>query len=209
MHRFFDTFLRSFATGMAIAVGGMVYLSCDNRYVGAFLFGMGLFVVLTFKFYLFTGKVGYAVENKPSYLTDLAVIWLGNLCGTAVSALMITHTRVSIIKEKAAALCETKFNDNLLSIFILAFFCGLLMFIAADGFKNIENPFGQMLAIFLPVMVFILSGFEHCVANMFYFSVAGAWSAKAFGYLIIMTLGNAAGGIFIPLLRKGLIKSNS
>ncbi|MBR1824088.1 MAG: formate/nitrite transporter family protein [Ruminococcus sp.] len=208
MHRFFDTFLRSFATGIAIAVGGMVYLSCDNKYVGAFLFGMGLFVVLTFGFFLFTGKVGYAVENKPKYLADLAVIWLGNLCGTSVSALMITHTRATIIKEKAAALCDVKLGDSLSSIFILAFFCGLLMFIAADGYKCIKNPVGQMLAVFLPVMVFILSGFEHCVANMFYFTAAGAWSAKAFGYLIIMTLGNAAGGILIPMIRKGLIKAD-
>ena len=103
-------------------------------------------------------------------------------------------------------MCETKLSDNLLSIFILAFFCGMLMFIAADGYKTIKNPTAQVFAIFLPVIVFILSGFEHCIANMFYFTVAEMWSAKAFGYLIVMSLGNAVGGMFIPLIRKGFVK---
>ena len=82
----------------------------------------------------------------------------------------------------------------------------MLMFIAADGFKTVENPVGKMLMIFLPVMVFILSGYEHCVANMFYFTIGRAWSAKAFGYLLLMSLGNAVGGMFIPFVRKGFIK---
>lgn len=206
MKRYIDIFLRAVITGFAIGIGGIVYLSCDNKYVGSFLFGTGLFVILTFGLSLFTGKVGYAVENKPAYLIDLAVIWLGNLAGTVMTGLLILCTRISGIGEKAAAICEAKFNDDLLSIFILAFFCGMLMFIAADGFKNIENQFGKIMAIFLPVMVFILSGFEHCIANMFYFTVAQAWSLKALGYLMIMTLGNAAGGMFIPLMRKGFIK---
>ena len=77
------------------------------------------------------------------------------------------------------------------------------MFIAADGYKNIKNTVGKMLVIFLPVVVFILSGFEHCIANMFYFTIAQVWSLRTVGYLMIMTLGNAVGGIFIPLLRKG------
>ena len=52
--------------------------------------------------------------------------------------------------------------------------------------------------------VFILCGFEHCVANMFYFTVGRAWSGKAVLYLLIMTAGNAAGGVSLPLLRRAV-----
>lgn len=208
MKRFLDIFLRAVLTGFAIGIGGAVNLSCDNKYIGAFLFGTGLFVILFFGFSLFTGKVGYAVENPPSYLLDLAVIWLGNLLGTALTGWLILGTRISGIGARAAELCAVKISDSAESILILSFFCGMLMFIAADGFKTMKNPVGQTLVVFLPVMVFILSGFEHCVANMFYFTVGSAWSAKAFGYLFLMSLGNALGGIFIPLMRKGFVKNS-
>lgn len=209
MKKFFDNLLKSILTGIAIGIGGVVFLQCENRYIGSFLFGTGLFVILTFGFNLFTGKVGYAVENKPSYIPFLGVVWLGNLAGTFIAGTAVRCTRIADgVAKKADALCDIKLDDNLISIFILSIFCGMLMFIAADGYKNIKNPIAQMLAVFLPVIVFILSGYEHCVANMFYFSVAGAWSLKAFGYLIIMSLGNAAGGILIPLVRKAFIKEN-
>ncbi len=207
MKRIADLFLRAILTGFAIAIGGAVNLSCDNKYMGAFLFGLGLFMVLFFGFNLFTGKVGYAVENKPSYLIDLMIIWLGNLAGTVITGLLLLLTRASdAMRTKAAEICAVKLNDSPLSIFILAFFCGILMFVAADGFKKISNPFGQVAVIILPVMVFILSGYEHCVANMFYYTIGEVWSLDSFWYLIIMTLGNSAGGIFIPLIRKGFIK---
>lgn len=206
MKRVIDVFLRAVMTGFAIGIGGAVYLSCDNKYMGAFLFGTGLFVILSFGFNLFTGKVGYAVENKPSYIIDLILIWLGNLTGTAIMGGMILCTRIAPISEKAAEICSVKFNDNLLSIFILAIFCGMLMFIAADGFKKIENPVGKMLAVFLPVMAFILSGYEHCIANMFYFTIAKVWSANTVLYLLVMTMGNAVGGMFIPFVKKFFIQ---
>ena len=205
MKRYADIFLRALMTGFAIGIGGAVYLSCDNKYLGAFLFGTGLFVILSFGFNLFTGKVGYAVVNKPSYILDLIVIWLGNLAGTVIMGGMLLCTRISGIGEKAAEICAVKFNDNLLSI--LAIFCGMLMFIAADGYKQIKNPAGQMLAIFLPVVVFILSGYEHCIANMFYFTVAKVWSLNTVVYLLVMTLGNAVGGMFIPFVRKGFVQT--
>lgn len=207
LKKYTDILLKAILTGIAIGIGGTVYLSCENKVVGAFLFGTGLFTILTFGFMLFTGKVGYAVENKPAYLIDLIVIWTGNLIGAALTAGLVAVTRIGGgISEKAAALCDTKLSDNPVSIFILAFFCGMLMFIAADGYKNIKNPAGQMLAVFLPVMTFILSGFEHCVANMYYFTAGRAWSGKGFVYMLVMTLGNAAGGILIPLFRKGFVK---
>ena len=207
MKKTLDVFLRALCTGFAIGIGGAVYLSCDNKYLGAFLFGTGLFTILTFGFNLFTGKVGYAVEREPAYILELLIVWLGNFGGAAISAYMLLNTRISGIADKARAMCEIKLADDLLSIFFLAFFCRMLMFIAADGYKTIKNPVGQICVVFLPVVVFILSGFEHCIANMFYFTIAEAWSFKALGYLMIMTLGNAVGGMFIPLVRKGFIKS--
>ena len=210
MRRYIDILLKAILTGFAIGIGGIVNLSCDNRYMGAFLFGTGLFVILTFGFMLFTGKVGYAVENKPKYLVDLLVIWVGNFIGTFLTGVMIRFTRAgAAIAEKAAALCETKLADSIPSLLILSFFCGMLMFIAADGYKTFNNPVAQMLAVFLPVMVFILSGFEHCVANMFYFSVAGMLDLTSLLYIVIMSVGNAVGGIFIPLFRKGFAGEKS
>ena len=199
----FDTLLRSLLAGIMIGIGGVIYLSCDNKYIGAFLFGLGLFTILTFGFNLYTGKIGYAVENKPSYIIDLILIWLGNLVGTIIVGLSAQLTRVGeSLAEKAQVLCETKLNDNLISIFVLSVFCGLLMFIAADGYRNITNPIAQVMVIFLPVMVFILSGFEHCVANMFYFTVGNMWSWKSVMWLTIMTAGNSVGGMLIPVARK-------
>lgn len=136
MKKIIDIFLRSLLTGVAIAIGGTVYLSCPNKYLGAFLFSIGLFVILSFGFNLFTGKVGYAVENKPSYLGELGIIWLGNFAGAVLSALLITQTRISTISDKATELCNIKLGDNITSVFILSFFCGILIPLLRKGFVS-------------------------------------------------------------------------
>lgn len=196
------SFLYSVLAGVCIGIGGVVFLSCDNKVVGAALFCLGLFAICTFGLNLFTGKVGYVFENPPSYLGFLLSVWVGNLVGTGLVGYAVRVTRIAGIAEKAAALCQTKLDDSLLSIFILSVFCNILMFIAVDGFKSNPHQLGKYIGIFMGVMVFILCGFEHCVANMFYFSVANVWSGKTFLYLIVMTLGNSCGGVIIPLCRK-------
>ena len=200
-----NTFLDALLAGIMIGIGGVIYLSCDNKYIGAFLFGLGLFTILTFGFNLYTGKIGYAVGNRPSYIIDLIIIWIGNLIGTVIVGLSVQLTRIGEnLTEKSQVLCETKLNDSLISIFILSVFCGLLMFIAADGYKNLTNQVAQVVVVFLPVMVFILSGFEHCVANMFYFTVSNIWNWQSVMYLLVMTAGNSVGGMLIPIIRKGI-----
>ena len=52
MRKIADILLRAVLTGFAIAIGGTVYLSCGNKFLGAFLFGTGLFVILSFGFNL-------------------------------------------------------------------------------------------------------------------------------------------------------------
>ena len=200
LYKSLNIFIKSVMTGICIAIGGIVYLSCDNKYIGALLFSTGLFIVLNFGCLLYTGKVGYLINERPSYLNVLLCIWAGNFVGTTTTAIVISQTRLSNITEKATVLAETKLNDTPISIFFLSIFCGMLMYVAAEGYKRIENSVGKNLATFLPVVVFILCGFEHCVANMFYFAAAQEWSLKMFTYLGIMTLGNSVGGVSCNLL---------
>ena len=202
MIKYKDTLLKAILAGVVIGIGGIAYLSVESTYIGSVLFGIGLFVIMTFSFNLFTGKVGYAPEKGVEYILDIAVIFIGNFIGTAITALLVGFTRHKGISERAFKLCETKLGDNLVSILILAFFCGILMYIAAEGFVRIDGDFMKALAVFLPVVLFILAGFEHVIANMFYFTLAGAWSLKAVLYLLIMTLGNSLGGMFIPFVMK-------
>ena len=65
----------------------------------------------------------------------------------------------------------------------------------------------QSFAIFICVIVFILSGFEHCIANMYYISLAKLWSLKAVLSMLIMILGNSVGSIFIAIFNNK-IKEN-
>lgn len=199
-----DAILRSFMSGFSLSFGGAVFLSLldTNKLAGAFLFSIGLFVILNFGFFLFTGKVGYIVENKPSYIGTVALIWAGNFIGAFFAATLLLATRYgATLQATARMLCEIKNADSPLSLTILGFFCGILMFIAADGFKILESPIMKLFAVVMPVTVFIMCGFEHSIANMVYFSLAG-WSLESFVSLLWITLGNALGGMLIPLVRK-------
>ena len=189
--------------GMLIATGGTVFLSQSNPVVGSFLFAIGLYTILAFQLNLYTGKIGYLPLQKPVYLIELAITWLGNLVGTALVALMVRNSRIYAgFAERVAGMAEVKLADSFLSIFLLAIFCGMLMFIASDCFRNLQGSTLRCVGVFVPVMVFILSGFEHVIANMYYFSLAGAWSGHCFMSVIVNTLGNSVGGMLIPLYLK-------
>ena len=197
------TLLQGILAGISISLGGTVFLMSADKTVGALLFAVGLFCVCAFGFSLFTGKVCYVFDNDRKYALMLPVIWTGNLIGAVCTALLESLTRIGpALAEKAAAVCQAKLDQTPISALILAVFCNIMIYIAVEGYKNIPHEVGKYLAILFGVVVFILCGFEHCVANMYYFTVGNAWGSKAIGYLLLMTLGNAAGGVLIPLLRK-------
>ena len=201
--KWLKTFVGGILAGISIAVGGTVFLSLDNKVLGALFFTVGLFAVCTFGFNLYTGKVCYVFDNDREYALGLPVIWLGNLCGAFLTAAAERATRIGpALAEKAAALCSVKLGDGLASIFLLSVFCNVLIWLAVEGFKNNPHPAGKYLSLFFGVTVFILCGFEHCVANMYYFSMAGMWTWKTLGWVLVMTAGNSVGGVIFPLLRK-------
>jgi len=194
--------VKSIIAGIFIAVGGTAFLSLDNKVLGAVFFSIGLFAIVTCGLNLYTGKVGYIFDNKPVYLIEVCAALVGNFIGTNLVGFALRFTRIyDALHEKAIAVCSAKLDDSVGSILILSILCGMLMYFAVNGHKTLDNPLGKYLSVFLGVIVFILCGFEHSIANMYYFSVAG-WSLKAFGYLGIMVIGNALGGVLIPLCMK-------
>lgn len=191
-------FLMSVLAGIAIGIGGCVFLSLTNKIAGAIMFTVGLYIICTHELGLFTGKVGYAVGQSFSYWLELLVTWAGNLSGTYLAAAAVRNTRMAHLSSEAANMCNNKLNDDYISLFLLGIFCGFLMYASVEGYKTVKNP----LILFAGVSAFILCGFEHCIANMFYFSMAGMWSAKAFLCILVITLGNSIGGMLIPLGKK-------
>lgn len=195
------TVLDAILAGLAISIGGTVFLACENKFMGASLFAVGLLSVCTLGLNLYTGRVCYALEHPPKYLLECLLIWVGNLIGAVGAGLLVRCTRLSSVMERGWELSQVKLGDNLISIFILAMFCNMLIYLAVENYKNNPHEIGKYMAIYFGVVVFIMAGFEHCVANMFYFTVGGCWSMKTVIYLIVMTLGNTAGGLLIPLFR--------
>jgi len=201
--------VKSFLAGVMIAVGGTVFLSCDNKFIGASLFSIGLFVIVVRALNLYTGKVGYIFDNKPKYLIEVLVTIAGNFLGTFAVGNLLHLTRVGDkLTEKAAVLCQTKLDDTVLSIFALSVCCGMLMYLAVNGYRDYKHEIAKYASVYMCVVVFITCGFEHSIANMYYFSVASMWNVKSFGYMGIMILGNAVGGVLFPLCKK-LIKEKS
>lgn len=195
------TFVSGILAGISVGLGGLIFLAAENRVVGAVLFAVGLFVICTFGLHLFTGKVCYVFENDRAYALALPVIWLGNLCGTGLTAALVKLTRAAGTAEKAMALCQVKMDDSLLSLFVLGLLCNVFIYIAVEGYKSNPHELGKYLSIFFGVVGFILAGTEHCVADMFYFWMSGAWCLRAVLCLLVISLGNAAGGVLFPLLR--------
>lgn len=202
-----EVLIKSMLAGIMIGIGGTIYLSLDNKIVGSILFAIGLFVIVVYGFNLYTGKIGYLINNfNKKYIRELMITLIGNFIGTFFVGFILRYTRIyTMISDKAKTLAEIKLNDTLISILILSFFCGILMYLAVNTYKEVKD-IGKYLAVFLGVIVFILCGFEHCIANMYYFSVSSTWSLNTLLYLLVMILGNSLGGILIPLCNKVIKK---
>lgn len=197
-------FLYAIMAGAFIAMGGVVFLSLDNKIVGAFMFSLGLFAVCTLKYNLFTGKVGYLFCNDvKTYLPWCLMVWVGNLVGSIIVAELVRLTRVAPgIIEKSTKLVQVKADDTLISLFVLGIFCNIMVVHAVDQYLNNPHEIGKYLGIIMSIMVFILCGFEHCIADMFYIQMARMWNSQTIIALIVITLGNVLGGILIPTMRK-------
>lgn len=191
-----QAFLLAIAAGIFIGIGGTVLLSLENRIVGSILFSVALLSICMLGLYLFTGKVGYLVNNHTA--TDILSVLAGlagNAAGCWLAAAGVRLCRPAVI-ETAQALVAPKLTQSPAYAVVAGIFCGILMYTAVQIFRAKASTAG----IFFCVPVFILAGFEHSIADMFYFFCAGEYSVRMVVFLLLVVVGNSIGGWLMPLL---------
>lgn len=203
------TFLNGILAGGIVSVGVAAYLRAANQVYGPALLALGFFAVFYYGFAFYTNKVGYALSQNVKQNALLISSWLGNMVGALIVGNMIVLTRdevYDLIYTRSNQLCGYMLADSAGGVLILSIFCGLLMFIAADSFKNAKSNGQKFIMVFLCVMVMAICRFEHSIISVFYFTVADAWMDKSVWYLLITIVGNTLGCLAIPASHIGVKK---
>ena len=116
--------------GVMIAMGGSVFLACENKVVGAVLFTVALLSICLFGFSLYTGKVGFLVQDHSGKaLSSTFLGLLGNLIGTVLMGLVVTAALPNL-HEAAIAACEKPMLQTPVQTLLRGFLCGILMYTA-------------------------------------------------------------------------------
>ena len=190
--------MSSILAGFLIAMGAIINLKLGGV-IGAFMFSLGLITILTFKLDLFTGKAGLLTTGEIT-AKRLVEIWFGNLIGALICGILVSLTPLGLeIAPAAVRVVELRSSQPAITNCVYGIFCGMLMYIAVTGFKKT----GNYLFAVAPVAFFILCGFNHCVADMFYCSF-GATELSDLSSLAATTIGNVIGTNVIPHVVKCL-----
>lgn len=180
---------RSLLAGILIGLGVIINLQSKNPALGALLFSFGLLTIIHMQLCLYTGKIGF--YKNINDIQELLIILLFNCCGIALTVGLYAlgnPTFCDIISAAAA----TKFTKNILTLFINGYFCGILIHFAVKNKVTILTIFA--------VMIFILIGAEHCIADFPYL----LFNLSLFNIVkfIAIVTGNSLGAITIERLDK-------
>lgn len=187
------------------------------RLVSACVFPAGMAMVIVAGSELFTGNnliIIAVLEKKVSILAMLknwVVVFAGNFIGAAFVAAMVVYAHVPDLFEKQLAdrMIATalfRVNQSFSEAFIRGILCNFLVCIAVWAAFAAKKVSGKLLMSFWPVMLFVLCGFEHSIADI-YFGISGILTAHEYGVaagldfgsflfhnLLPVTLGNIVGG---------------
>jgi formate/nitrite transporter len=222
------TFLLSLLAGMYIAFGAQLstVVTQDaaafvgtgvSRLLGGAVFSVGLMFVVVCGAELFTGNsllVSSALDGEISW-SKLAENWLlvlfGNLLGSIFMAWLLYESRLwqnGSVAKQAVVVATAKCQLTFWVAFVRGILCNWLVCLAVFMATASRDITGKLASCFVPIMVFVASGFEHSIANM-YFIPAGLflkmelsiaepalnWSSFLIGNILPVTLGNIVGGV--------------
>ncbi len=235
-------FVLAFFAGVLISLGAIASSTAAQtiadagtaRFVTGAIFPIGLMMVVLLGTELFTGNALMVTAAMDGLITwgqlfrNWVVVYVGNFFGAVMmAALMAFFGQLDIgggalaayTVKVAAAKCSLPWGNA----FVLGIFCNLLVCIAIYLGNTAQETAGKILGLFFPIFGFVIAGFEHCVANMYYipagiFALMNpkyAWIAAdpvfsnldvvnfptfILNNLIPVTLGNIIGGVAVGII---------
>lgn len=178
--------LSAIVAGIAISIGGFVYLKTGAALEGAVLFTFGLLTVVHYKLHLFTGKAGF-FDSWCSFTQLFLLTLVGNFIGCLASGGFAVETS-SDVHLAAQKLLDGRLSVSFLNNFLLAIPCGFIMTTAVEFGRN-----GRFLPLLFGVPVFIMCGFRHSIADAFYYCAADMWTPDVIWLWMVIVAGNFIG----------------
>ncbi len=200
-----------------------------GRALAGAVFSTGLMLVLIAGGELFTGNtlmIAGVCEKRiglVAMLRNWGLVYFGNFLGSVFLAILMTNTNLfnngaGVLGAVAVKIAVGKVGLSFLEALILGILCNWLVCLAVFMCYGAETILGKIWAIFFPIWIFIISGFEHSVANMYYIpagiflktkgefaALTGLssqaldslnWTSFFVNNLIPVTIGNIIGGSF-------------
>lgn len=176
--------IKPITAGAAVALACIIYASVGGI-AGAALFSLALLTILYCGLPLYTGRIGQASGEA---LTRMPIVFLLNALGALCVALAAFYGTGEETLDLVMKTAQAKLQQPATVTLVRSLFCGALMQTAVVGFKKGS----EILCIFC-IAAFVVSGFEHSVANVFWAFYSHASTIEAFMFLLICAVGNAYG----------------
>ncbi len=215
--------ISGFMAGMFISlacIGFLIAQTFDfpfSKFLGASIFPIGLMLCVFTGTSLFTGNSLLSLSFFTKDITlfqlvrNLILVWIGNFLGSIFVAFISFYSGTFLlqnIQEVVLNACISKINISFIEGIFSGFLCNLLVAIGIVMALSATDAIGKLFACWFPIMLFVLSGYQHVVANMYIFSI-GKFLCPSYlpilktitNYLFPVTIGNfLSGGVFLPII---------
>ncbi|WP_099188454.1 formate/nitrite transporter family protein [Tepidibacter mesophilus] len=184
------------------------------KFFGALVFPVGLMLVVMCGAELFTGNclMTLAMMDKKitlkQVLKNWGIVYIGNFIGSIFLVLVLL--KANLFSESATTLsiniAKAKMSLSFEVLFLRAILCNIIVVLAVWMATAAQDVVSKIFACWFPIMLFVLSGYEHSIANMFFIPMGKAlglsvsWVDIFTVNLIPVTLGNiVGGGLIVPI----------
>jgi len=195
-----------------------------TKLIGGIVFCLGLILVIVAGAELFTGNsliLMATISGKVSVgrlLRNWIIVYIGNFAGSIATAYFIYLSEQykmggNGVGLTAIGIAEVKCSGAFVPLFFKGIYCNALVCLAVWLCFSARTSMDKILCIVFPITAFVASGFEHCVANMYFIPIALflqnqtelvtaygkdltnlTWYGFLVTNLIPVTLGNIVGG---------------
>lgn len=182
-----------------------------GKLAGGFLFSIAIVLIVFIGGELFTGNnmtmaIGYFNKNVSigSVLKVWLVSYIGNFAGCFIfgGLFILSGTCQEILTDYFNSFIMGKLNVAPFELFIRGILCNFMVCLAVFAGTRMKTESGKLVVMFCVIMTFVISGFEHCVANMGIFTISGFLMGDLPADLllqnfVLVTLGNIVGGALL------------